>query len=403
MGDAYARLAALIARKSNWAETRRLAERALALEPENCIAQLALADADIGEKNFESAERRIRLFLSSGHETTHQRIYALYLLGDALDRQDRIADAFAAYSNANAYLYNEYAPKMTQPGVETGLALIKRLIAHFENAPVWPKPQTLPPRAPDDTSAALAFLMGFMRSGTTLLGQILASNPGIVTLEEKPVLADAARDFIYGPGLQRLPSLTAPEIARYNRVYWKHVRNLGVDVRDKVVIDKMPMNTICLPAIAKFFPQAKIIMALRDPRDVVFSCFRRPLTVTRFSFDFLSLEQTALCYDASMRAVDIFRHKMPLEVHEIRNEDVIADFDYRIASLCRFLQVEWTPAMKSFAKDSRKRAIATPSAQQVARGINSEGVAQWRRYAKQLEPILPILDPWVRRYGYASE
>ena len=44
----------------------------------------------------------------------------------------------------------------------------------------------------------------------------------------------------------------------------------------------------------------------------------------------------------------------------------------------------------------------TPSAAQLARGLNRDGVGQWRRYARQLQPLAPILVPWAGRFGYPT-
>src|SRR5206468_3221135 len=92
-----------------------------------------------------------------------------------------------------------------------------------------------------------------------------------------------------------------------------------------VIIDKAPFNTLHLPLIARLFPEAKIVLAARDPRDVAFACFRRHFALTAYTYEFLSLETTASFYEATMRLAELYRARLPLSVLEARNEDVVAD------------------------------------------------------------------------------
>jgi hypothetical protein len=155
-----------------------------------------------------------------------------------------------------------------------------------------------------------------------------------------------------------------------------------------------------LALIARLFPGAAIVFALRDPRDVVLSCFRRLFVVNPYTFEFLALDRTARFYDATMRHALLAREKLPLRFHDLRNEDLVADFDGRVRALCDFLEAEFDPAMARFAERSKSRGVATPSAIQIARGLSSDGIGQWRRYEAELEAVLPLLAPWVRHFGY---
>jgi hypothetical protein len=147
------------------------------------------------------------------------------------------------------------------------------------------------------------------------------------------------------------------------------------------------------------FPDAKIIFAIRDPRDVVLSCFRRTFKMNPSMYEFTSMLGTANLYDAVMESGEIYLERLPLTVHRVRYEDVVADFEVAARSLCDFLEVEWSEQLKEFAHT--RRSIATPSSAQVARGLYEEGVGQWRHYAFAFEPVMPILRPWIDKFGYA--
>ncbi len=403
--DAFARLSAIASRRSDWKTCRELAGRALAIDRRNSIALFTLATADIVLDAPADAEARLRLVLDDAQMNAHERANALSMLGDVRDRQDRIDEAFGLYETANSELRAYFAPTFGTPKPESPLEQISRLTNYFRDRPgeAWSRPFDLP-RAPDDSSRGLIFLVGFPRSGTTLLGQILASHPDAVTLEEKAPMVDAIREFYDDPaGLERLARLGPEEISRYRNAYWGHVRKFGVHMRDKLLVDKQPLNIFRLPLITRIFPDAKIVLAVRDPRDVVFSCFRRLFNMHPFTYQLLTLSGTAETYTAAMRLLEIYRAILPLDLCEIRNEDVIEDFEGQIGTLCRFAGLEWRKSMRSFAADSKRRQIATPSATQIAKGLTAEGVGQWRRYKEHLAPVLPMLRPWVEKFGYPSE
>ncbi len=101
-----------------------------------------------------------------------------------------------------------------------------------------------------------------------------------------------------------------------------------------------------------------------------------------------------------MEAGQAYRDKLPLDIHFLRYEDLVADFEGTSRALCDFLGVEWTENLKDFAETARKRAIATPSSTQVGRGLYAEGAGQWRHYDFALKPVLPILQPWIEKFGY---
>jgi hypothetical protein len=152
--------------------------------------------------------------------------------------------------------------------------------------------------------------------------------------------------------------------------------------------------------IAKLFPHAKILLALRDPRDVVLSCFRRRFAMNAGMYEFTGLDTSAVYYVAVMSLIAVYQEKLSLDIFETRHENLIADFDGETRRLCDFLGLEFQGEMRGFAARARARNIDTPSGAQVARGLSEAGLEQWRRYHAQVEPVLSILSPFVARFGY---
>ena len=402
---ALARLANIAAVAGDLEAARDYARRALKQNPGEVAATLALATADLEDRNFDEVRARAAPIAQSPATGPLNRSIAQGLIGDALAGQDKPADAFAAYAASNATRRAQFQPLFEAPGVETAPARAARLAAYFRAADrdAWRADTAAPLYKPSAKSPLRThvFLVGFPRSGTTLLEQILASHADVETMEERDVLTAGYDDFVMAEGgLDRLAGLSGGALDPWRKAYWKFAAECGFTPQRSVFIDKMPLNTVLLPLIAKLFPQAKILFALRDPRDVVLSCFRRRFGMSAQMYEFLSLGGAARYYDAVMGLGEIYRDLLGLEMHTVKYEDIVRDFEGETARVCSFLGLDWDDGMRDFAARTRARNVNTPSAAQVARGLYTKGAGQWRAYAPQLQPVLPVLAPWCAKFGY---
>jgi tetratricopeptide (TPR) repeat protein len=399
--EPLASLAWLDARAGIPASARALAGRALALSSGSVPARLALASAELQEGNFAGASAQLSELGRQPGLTAVNRSIALGLLGDLKDAEGQPADAYAAYEASNAALKALNAPRFEGPGIESPLDHVARLIACFENSDPaqWRDAPADRPGAGDPGTHV--FLVGFPRSGTTLLENVLAAHSEVVSLEERDCLEAASSDFLTSAGgLEQLAGISREEADRHRQAYWSAVRSFGIEPGGRMFIDKMPLSSVALPLIAKLFPNARILFARRDPRDVVLSCFRRRFGMNPSMYQLLTLDGAATYYDAVMRLSELYRDILPLPQHIVRYESLVEDFEGTASAACDFLGLEWQSGMREFAAKARNRGISTPSAAQVARGLNRDGQGVWRRYRDQMAPVLPILDPWVRRFGY---
>ena len=390
-------LASLCVRRGDMAAARDYATRALKIVTPLPAATIAIAAADVAERKFEAARVSMASLAADARFSPANRSIALGLLGDALDGLDRPAEAFAAYAAARETLRGPMEAMLK--GTESAIARVKRLAEYFRDADAAPWRIAATP-GPVRTHA---FLVGFPRSGTTLLEQALASHPDIRTMEEVDCLGDTAGEYFFlEGGMTRLAALDEDALAKLREAYWRRVAEAGIATDRPVFVDKMPLNSVHMGMIARLFPAAKILFALRDPRDVVLSCFRRRLVMTAHMYELSTLAGAAAFYDAVMRLAMIYRETLALPVLELRHEDMIADFDGETRRVCDFLGLEWHGAIRNFAADAKARDIKTPSASQVVRGLNTDGAGQWRRFAPQMAPVLPVLAPWVARFGYTQ-
>jgi Flp pilus assembly protein TadD len=402
--EPLASLAWLLAQAGDAAQARAHGARAAALAPQHPLARMALALADLHEGRLADADARLGSLERDGALGAVNTSIVLGMIGDLRDAQGRPAEAFAAYGACNAEMRRVHQPRFEAAGAPSALAQTERLRRWFEAAlrEPWQGAPPARPRAADPS--VHVFLVGFPRSGTTLLENVLAAHPDVVSLEERDCLAGAIVDYLHAEGgLERLASIGAGEALKRRDDYWKSVRGFGVEPRGRVFIDKMPLASINLPLIAKLFPGAKVLFARRDPRDVVLSCFRRRFGMNRSMYQLLKLEGAGAYYASVMGLVELYRQILPLELHEVRYEALVEDFEGVAGAACRFLGLQWDDGMREFAARARTRSIDTPSAAQVARGLNREGVGAWRRYREQLQPVLPTLQPWVERFGYPAQ
>jgi tetratricopeptide (TPR) repeat protein len=398
-GVALAGLANIASSRGAYPEARARAEKALELMPGYPEAVLSLISCELGERQPSLAEARVRELLSRTDLHPLSRAYATGLLADALDAQDRTDEAFAAYSLCNRILRETHGPRFDSGPralqYAQGLGDFLRRV----DAGAW---RAAPP-APGmrDPASGHVFILGFPRSGTTLLEVVLEGHPQVVSLEESESLMDGIREFMQRPeDLERLLYAPPATLDALRESYWRRVAGNGVEVRGKVFVDKNPLDSLKLPLIARLFPKARILIACRDPRDVVLSAFRHRFRMSAPMYELLTLQGAAAYFDAVMRVLLECMRILPLDTCLVRHEDVVSAFPREMRRICEFLRLEWAPAMEAFALRAQRREILTPSAAQLARGLNASGVGQWRRYQTQLAPVLPLLAGWVSHFHF---
>ncbi len=395
-------LAGVTANLGDPSTARRHAEAALRLDPAQSAAAVALAALDFHAGEFDAVIASMRRVIERGGMTGLHASSAHRLLADALAANGEPGLAFAAYAKANGILRAVYAATFDHADVERGTQLCRRLNATFSQ--IKPGEWVAPSKATQEhPCAGHVFLVGFPRSGTTLLEQVLATHPAVVALEERPTLGEAGLDFFAADTIDRLIHMDAAVAEEQRNAYWRRVKEFGINPTNRVFVDKHPLDTLWLPYIAKVFPEAKVLFAIRDPRDVVLSCFRRRFLMNGAMYNFTDLTEAAELYSGTMALADVYRKLLSLPWYTHRHEALVQDFAAETGRLCEFLGLEWTEKLSQFAETAKRRDVQTPSAPQVRRGLYREGMGQWRAYRKDLAEILPILEPWVERFGYPAE
>ena len=253
----------------------------------------------------------------------------------------------------------------------------------------------------------LAFLGGHPRSGTTLLEQILGAHPEITAFDEPMAFTQEILDPLAplegGPTLT-LSTLNQLNEVRRSRFQQRYLQNLQRENADRsatgLLLDKNPSHTASIHLWLRLFPAVKIIIALRDPRDVIISCFFQNLQLNVTNANFLSLERTAKHYADLMDVWLRLRELGGFDWIESRYEDIVSAMESEGQRVTQFLGLAWHPQQAAYHEAARKKFVFAPTYNEVTRPVHQRAVNRWRQYASTLAPLQSRLEPYRRAFGY---
>jgi tetratricopeptide (TPR) repeat protein len=250
----------------------------------------------------------------------------------------------------------------------------------------------------DAAPPAPVFIVGFPRSGTTLLDTMLMNLPVLHVLEELPPVGEVQ---VALGGQERLAGLDAGEANALRRRYFEALDAVAPPSPGQIVVDKFPLHMARMPVIHRIFPDARIVFVERHPCDAVLSAFMANFALSGAMRSFTDLRESALLYDTVFDAWTRAESLLPLHVHRLRYERMIADPEMELRGLLDFLGLPWDPGvLDNKASAARRDFIATASYAQVTEPLYRRSLGRWTRYREQLAPVLPILAPWAERLGY---
>lgn len=261
---------------------------------------------------------------------------------------------------------------------------------------------------PNAGGRQLALLGGHPRSGTTLLEQILGSHPGILAFDEPEAFVQEVWSRLAplppAPALtfEALNALGAERREEWRGRYFKSLlREVSGEPAAQVLLDKNPSPTTALHIWLRMFPELKVIIALRDPRDVIISTFFQNLMLTPTNANFLSLERTVRHYANLMDVWLRVRELGGFDWLETRYEDLVANVELEGRRVTEFLGLAWHPNQANHQEVARRKFLFAPTFSEVAQPVYQRAVGRWRNYAEALAPVQERLAPYCRAFGYA--
>ncbi|HET7673933.1 MAG TPA: sulfotransferase [Gammaproteobacteria bacterium] len=379
-------------------------EAGFAIDPEYPDLYLVAAKLERRRGNLENAIRNLKALQASTKTGTYDREnHYESQMGLIRDAQGDTDAAFAHFAAANAVMRSRWRP--TEADINALPDRIRRLRSTF--SPEWIASWS------EDTSERdyrpPLFLIGMPRSGTTLLDTMLGAHGGFDVLEEKPTTIELFRAIDTLPGSSAaepeggLKELNSEQFKTLRSTYFETVDRYVQRRDDALLLDKNPFNILNAGIIYRVMPDAKFILAVRHPCDVVLSCFMQNFSRAASTLHFHDIVDAAKLY---VQVMDLWRHYisiLPIQYHRIRYEDLVENTEAELRRLLAFAGAPWNDRALDHVDHATSRGmIRNPSYHQVSRPVYREARFRWLRYRKQMEPVLEILQPYIEYFGYPS-
>jgi tetratricopeptide (TPR) repeat protein len=399
--DAFLELAVLYERRHRISEAFDMVGNCLRAAPDYTEAELFKARLLRRLKDETGSEAQFRKLAANESVHPQVRAQALTEIAQKLDKQGDYEGAMEAMLKCKALLL-----PVAQDLLQESEALQRHLLTltngltaeHFKKWTEAARPFPL---------KKVAALTSFPRSGTTLLEQVLDSHPALVSSDEREAFGRDIFPAMWRTESHPLPTAEALDTIPQERLVQQRERYLGYlaaalgePIGERVHLDKNPTMTLLLPGMLRLFPEARVLFALRDPRDVVISCFMQYLPLNTNSVCFLTLERTARRYAHDMGVWLKLRQIISALWLEVKYEQSVSNLEEQARRTLHFLGLEWDPVVLEYRQRLEKKAVSSPTYEAVSKPLYTSAIGRWKHYQKQLEPCLEILQPFIEAFGY---
>jgi tetratricopeptide (TPR) repeat protein len=380
-------------------------ETCLSRHPQNLQA-LCLKALLLHRKNQNSeAEALLRDLIKRDAADPNVRISSRHLLGLVLDQLGQYGEALRwIRESKNLLRQTANVARMEQDYDQADRYrrdLVAAITPHTLHRWRSASPATI-------LSNRLMLLGGHPRSGTTLLEQILGAHPSMVAFDESEAFVQevwhrlAPMQATRAVSVHELDSLDMPRLAKIRDRYVKSLlREIDGELKGRVLLDKNPSPTAALHLWLRVFPELKVIIALRDPRDVVISCFFQNLMLTPTNANFLSIERTVKHYADLMDVWLRLRELGGFDWIESRYEDLVEDAEAEGRKVTEFCGLAWDSRQGRYHEAARTKVLFAPTFSDVAQPVHKRAVGRWHHYAEALAPLHSRLAPYCQAFGYA--
>jgi len=370
------------------------ANKALRFYPNEPALLLFLAKSDYSDKNYaKGIERLSALSLKASSTVVKTGVYnELGILSDANGDYD---DAYHYFMKSNKSNKATYQSENLKPNNQ-----VQESLTIFSDD-LWLKNWKLGGFA--NKGHAPTFLIGFPRSGTTLLENILDGHSNIETLPEIEILRELKKSLhkTHGNYPSCLSKLSNLECQQLQEMYYEILNSQHKVKGSELYIDKLPLNIKDLGLIKKIFPDAKIILAIRHPADCTLSCFMQNFAPNQEMAHFLSLEKSVKRYKDIFELWNLYVKNLDITFHLIRYEDLIDNPEEQTSLLLAYLGLEYEKSVMNYSSTAKSKGfINTPSYRQISQPIYKNSKYRWKNYEKQFGELTLQLAPFITQLGY---
>ncbi len=402
--DASINLAVWLEKERRLDEAWECVEAILARHPRDDQARYFRALLLHRKKRNPEAETALRDLIKDGPQYPYVKYAAPHLLGVVLDQLGQYDEAMRWLVNSKAQVHTITDIGLLEKGYDERDRWRRQQLADLTPEMIrrW---RQEPPASKEKYQ--VAFLGGHPRSGTTLLEQVLDANPEVLAFDEPTSFSqEVEKQIVYKPTpkvADQLDALSAPLRREMRQRYIKSLlREVPGEPAQRVLVDKNPSPTMSLNVWLRVFPELKVIIALRDPRDVIISCFFLNIMLNATNANFLTLERTAKHYADLMDVWLRLRELGGFDWIESRYEDVVADVDKEGRRVTEFLGLKWDQGQAHSHETARRKVLYAPTYHDVTQPVYKRAVGRWERYAAALAPVQAKLAPYCRAFGYSE-
>lgn len=393
--DARINLAVWFEKERRLDEAWECVESCLAEHPANDQARYFHAFLQHRRKNHPEAERELRQLIKDGPKYPYVKYASRHLLGVVLDQLGQYDEALRWLLEAKAEVRTITDTAALERSYDETDRSRREVLAKLSRETIlsWREGQAEPGKH------QVAFLGGHPRSGTTLMEQILDAHPDLAAFDETGAFQQevASKVDLASGSSSIAPSRLAELRGRYVA---SMLRELSGTSDARVLLDKNPSSTMSLASWLRVFPELKVIIALRDPRDVVISSFFLNIMLNATNVNFLSLERTIRHYSDLMDVWLRMRELGGFDWIETRYEDVVGDLEAEGRRVTGFLDLVWHPDQAVYQDNARNKVLYAPTYHDVIQPVYQRAVGRWERYASALGPHLEKLEPYLQAFGY---
>ena len=401
--DAALELALLQERLGELDQATSQAQHVVTLDPQCQEARFLLARIDRRRGAWDAAKMGLEAVTAATHADAAVRSRAHYELALV---HEALGDFHAAFQSAvSAKACVQPQAEALRARAERSRAFLQHLTARDDLAKmlVWSDDD----RADLGPNRQLSLLTGMPRSGTTLIEKVLASHPQVTTIDEYQAFPKYINPSLLAQpdgaseGWPTLDAIDTDRARTQRQRYWDYLEQIhGASLSDQWVVDKNPSTLELVPIMARIVPECRFLVVLRDPRDVITSCFFSYLPLNTYTVDFQTIQGTAWRADHDLRQWLRWREELPIHWAEVRYENVVHDLAQGLRPAVELLGLGADTTLIGYRSELQGSFVNSPTYDRVAQPIDTAAIGRWKNYEPYLSEAFDAVAELCERLEY---